>query len=195
MERKRRREPGSHLARTSGRASPRFILEAIGGTRPTLLLQVARVSGLHLPGGAGHWPRREGKRRLCRRRRLSACVRQGLLLGREISPVHRQPHGIVHGGVYASMIESLASIGGALEAMKYGKTVVGLENHTSFVRAMRAGALRGTARPLTRGRRSQAWEVTLVDANGALIATGRVRLLVLEPDAAVAGAELGSKAG
>ena len=113
----------------------------------------------------------------------------------EIWPVHRQPHGIVHGGVYASMIESLASIGGALDAMKYGKTVVGLENHTSFVRAMRTGVLRGTARPLTRGRRSQAWEVSLVDASGALIATGRVRLLVLEPDAAVAGAELGSKAG
>jgi uncharacterized protein (TIGR00369 family) len=110
-----------------------------------------------------------------------------------VQPHHRQPHGIVHGGVYSSVIESLASIGAALDAMRHGRTVVGLENHTSFVRAVREGVLRATARPLTRGRRSQAWEVTIVDGAGALVATGRVRLLVLEPDATVAGAEIGSK--
>jgi 1,4-dihydroxy-2-naphthoyl-CoA hydrolase len=106
---------------------------------------------------------------------------------------HLQPHGIVHGGVYSSVIESLASIGAAIDAMRYGRTVVGLENHTSFVRAVRSGVVRGTARPLTRGRRSQAWEVSLVDGTGALVATGRVRLLVLEPEARVAGAEIGAK--
>jgi uncharacterized protein (TIGR00369 family) len=111
----------------------------------------------------------------------------------EVASHHLQPHGIVHGGVHASIIESLASIGAALDATRHGKTVVGLENHTSFVRAVRAGVLRATARPLTRGRRTQAWEVSLVDATGALVATGRVRLLVLEPEAAVGGAEIGSK--
>jgi 1,4-dihydroxy-2-naphthoyl-CoA hydrolase len=111
----------------------------------------------------------------------------------EIQPHHLQPHGIVHGGVHASVIESLASIGAALDAAKHGKTVVGLENHTSFVRATRSGVLRATARPLTRGRRSQAWEVSLVDAAGALVATGRVRLLVLEPEASVGGTEIGAK--
>jgi uncharacterized protein (TIGR00369 family) len=111
----------------------------------------------------------------------------------EVRSSHLQPHGIVHGGVYASVIESLASIGAAVDATRYDRTVVGLENHTSFVRAVREGVLRATARPLTRGRRSQAWEVTLVDGAGALIATGRVRLLVLEPDATVAGAKIGSK--
>jgi 1,4-dihydroxy-2-naphthoyl-CoA hydrolase len=111
----------------------------------------------------------------------------------EVLASHRQPHGIVHGGVYSSVIESLASIGAALDAMRHGKTVVGLENHTSFVRAIRQGVLRATAKPLTRGRRSQAWEVTIADATGALVATGRVRLIVLEPDATVGGAEIGSK--
>ncbi len=113
----------------------------------------------------------------------------------EVQAQHRQPHGIVHGGVYASIIESAASIGAALDAMRHGKLVVGLENHTSFIRAVRQGVLRATAKPLTRGRRSQAWDVTIVDAAGALVATGRVRLLVLEPDATVAGAEIGSKTG
>jgi 1,4-dihydroxy-2-naphthoyl-CoA hydrolase len=111
----------------------------------------------------------------------------------EVQANHRQPHGIVHGGVYASVVETLASVGAAIDASTHGKTVVGLENHTSFVRAARQGVLRATAMPLTRGRRSQAWEVTIADATGALIATGRVRLIVLEPDATVGGAAIGSK--
>jgi len=110
----------------------------------------------------------------------------------EVKSNLRQPHGIVHGGVHASAIESLASIGASIDAMRHGKTVVGLENHTSFIRAVREGVLRGTARPLTRGRRTQVWEVSIADAKGALVATGRVRLLVIEPDASVAGAALGS---
>jgi uncharacterized protein (TIGR00369 family) len=106
---------------------------------------------------------------------------------------HRQPHGIVHGGVYATIVETLASVGAAIDATRHGKTVVGLENATSFIRAVREGVLRAVARPLTRGRRTQAWEVTITDAAGALVATGRVRLLVLEPEAAVAGTAIGTK--
>lgn len=107
-----------------------------------------------------------------------------------IEPKHRQPQGIVHGGVYGAVVESLASVGAALDAMTHGKNVVGLENHTTFVRAVREGTLHAHATPITRGRRTQAWEVTIRNDAGAIAATGRVRLLVLDPDAAVAGAEL-----
>ena len=108
----------------------------------------------------------------------------------EVRPTHRQPQGIVHGGVYAGIIETLASIGGALDAMGKGKNVVGLENHTSFVRAVREGTLHATATPITRGRRTQLWDVVVRNDERAIVATGRVRLLVLEPDAQVAGTEL-----
>jgi 1,4-dihydroxy-2-naphthoyl-CoA hydrolase len=123
--------------------------------------------------------------------KLLTATRDEVTATLEIRPGHLQPHGIVHGGVYAGVIESLASIGAALDAMAHGKTVVGLENHTSFVRAVREGTLRATARPLTRGRRTQAWEVSLADGAGALVATGRVRLLVLEPEASVGGEKIG----
>lgn len=103
---------------------------------------------------------------------------------------HLQPMGIVHGGVYASVIESLASVGASIDAMSKGKHVVGLENHTSFVRAFRGGALDALATPLTRGGRSQLWEVALRNEQGELIARGTVRLLVLEADADVRGAKL-----
>jgi len=105
----------------------------------------------------------------------------------EVGPQHRQPHGIVHGGVYAGMIETVASTGAVLHAMRRGDTVVGLENHTSFLRAVREGVLRVTAKPLTRGRRTQVWEATVTDAAGRVAAKGSVRILCLEPDATLAG--------
>ena len=90
---------------------------------------------------------------------------------------HHQAYGIVHGGVHAGVIETLASIGAALVAMPRGQRVVGLENNTSFIRAVRGGALRATARPVTRGRTTQVWEAWIRDEEGKLVAQGRVRLL------------------
>jgi 1,4-dihydroxy-2-naphthoyl-CoA hydrolase len=109
----------------------------------------------------------------------------------EVGPQHRQPHGIVHGGVHAGVIETIASVGAALYARQLGLSVVGLENHTSFLRAVREGVLRATARPLTRGRRTQVWEGEIRDASGRIVATGRVRLLALEPESTLAGETVG----
>lgn len=104
-----------------------------------------------------------------------------------IGPQHRQPLGIVHGGVYAGLVETVTSIGAALNSAKYGCHVVGLENHSSFLRAAREGKLTATAVPLVTGKRSQVWEATIRDEQGRTAATGRVRLLVLEADAQLAG--------
>jgi uncharacterized protein (TIGR00369 family) len=111
----------------------------------------------------------------------------------EVSARHLQPHGIVHGGVYAGMIETVASVGAAVHALSLGRSVVGLENHTSFLHAVREGRLRATARPLTLGRRTHVWEATVADATSRVVATGRVRLLCLEEGAWLAGRTVGSK--
>ena len=79
--------------------------------------------------------------------------------------------------------------------MPLGASVVGLENHTSFLHAVREGTLRVTARPLTRGKRTQVWEGTVTDSTGRVAATGRVRLLALEADAALAGQTVDVKPG
>ena len=105
----------------------------------------------------------------------------------EVEDCHRQPYGLVHGGVYAGMIESLCSTGAALSVWHEGKSTVGLENTTAFLRAVRSGTLRGTARPLVRGRRSHVWEAEITDDRGRLVASGRVRLLVLAPGAEADG--------
>jgi 1,4-dihydroxy-2-naphthoyl-CoA hydrolase len=111
----------------------------------------------------------------------------------DVGPEHHQGYGIVHGGVHCGILETLASVGAAIDSMASGRSVVGLENHTSFVRAVRSGKLTCTVRPITRGRRSQLWEGTIVGDDGKVAATGRVRLLCLEPGAELAGETAGMK--
>jgi uncharacterized protein (TIGR00369 family) len=107
-----------------------------------------------------------------------------------VTPVHHQPHGIIHGGVHCSVVETLASVGAHQWALRNSQVVVGLENTTSFIRAVRSGRLYGVATPLTRGRTTQVWEVRISDEQNRLVATGRVRLLCLDPDREVDGKPL-----
>ncbi len=95
----------------------------------------------------------------------------------EVAEKHLQGYGIVHGGVHCGVIETLASIGAALVALPRGQRVVGLENTTSFIRAVRSGRLTASARPVTRGRTTQVWEAWVRDEKQDLVAQGRVRLL------------------
>jgi uncharacterized protein (TIGR00369 family) len=105
-----------------------------------------------------------------------------------VGPQHLQGYGIVHGGVHCGLIESLASIGAALHALPRHQSVVGLENNTSFIRAVRAGAkLLAVSTPVTRGRKTQVWDAKVLDSDGKLVATGRVRLLCLDKDEELAG--------
>lgn len=105
----------------------------------------------------------------------------------EIGAAHRQAYGIVHGGVHSGLIETITSVGAALTVIQKGQSVVGLENHTSFLLAVREGKLHATARPLMQGRRTQVWEATVQDDAGRTVATGRVRFIVLEPNTSLAG--------
>lgn len=104
----------------------------------------------------------------------------------QVSEKHHQGYGIVHGGVHCGVIETLASIGAAAVAHPRGQRVVGLENNTSFIRAVRSGKLRGLARPVTRGRASQVWEVWIRDEKEQLVAQGRVRLLCVDENRTLA---------
>ena len=108
-----------------------------------------------------------------------------------VGPQHLQGYGIVHGGVHCGLIESLASIGAAIYARPRSQYVVGLENNTSFIRAVRAGAtLRAVATPITRGRKTQVWEATVEDGGGRVVAAGRVRLLCLDKEETLAGEQV-----
>ncbi len=96
----------------------------------------------------------------------------------EIEDIHHQPYGVVHGGVYATFVETLASTGAAIWALENGMAgAMGLSNSTDFIRATRDGALIGVATPIHRGRNQQIWEVTITrETDSKLAAHGQVRL-------------------
>lgn len=96
----------------------------------------------------------------------------------EIEEIHHQPYGVVHGGVYSTMVETLASTGAALWAAHNGMAgAMGLSNTTDFLRATRNGTLIGVATPIHRGRNQQIWEVAITrESDGKLVAHGQVRL-------------------
>jgi uncharacterized protein (TIGR00369 family) len=90
---------------------------------------------------------------------------------------HKQPFGLVHGGLYAVVAESAASIGGALTAMPAGGLAMGSSNNTAFVRPfVGEGVLTSTATRIHGGRTTQLWDVEHRDPQGRLCATSRVTI-------------------
>lgn len=98
-----------------------------------------------------------------------------VVLSCEVTPRMHQPHGIVHGGVLCTLVESAASIAAASWYGERGR-VVGVSNHTNFLRPVRDGRLTAAATPLQRGRTQQLWQVAVTDTDGRLVAHGQVRL-------------------
>ncbi len=92
-----------------------------------------------------------------------------------VEPQLHQPYGILHGGVLCSVVESAASVGGAVWFGDRGN-VVGVANHTNFLRAVREGTLDVEATPVHRGRTQQLWSVRITDESGRLVSQGEVRL-------------------
>lgn len=92
----------------------------------------------------------------------------------------RQPYGVVHGGAYASMAESLASAGTFVAVADQGKFALGLSNNTQFLRSATEGTVHGTGVPIHRGRTTWVWDVTLSDDDGRVLAVSRVTIAVRE---------------
>ena len=99
----------------------------------------------------------------------------------EVKPKLLQPMGLVHGGVYCSMIESMASVAAYTWLNAHGGgDVVGVNTNTDFLRSIKSGMVYGIAEPVHRGRRQQLWLVTITDDNDRVVARGQVRLQNLE---------------
>lgn len=107
--------------------------------------------------------------------RIEEATGDRVVLACPVTPDLHQPYGLVHGGVHASLAETAASIAGALWFGDRGK-VVGISNHTDFVRAVRGGTLHAEATPLARGRTTQLWQVAISDDQDRLVAHAKVRL-------------------
>lgn len=90
----------------------------------------------------------------------------------------KQPMGLVHGGVYASIAESIASLATARAVWAQGEIAVGLANSTSFLRPVTEGFVHARAQRLHRGRTTWVWDVTFTDDQGRSCAVTRMTVAV-----------------
>lgn len=104
-----------------------------------------------------------------------------------VAPNLLQPFGLVHGGVYAAMAESLASVATYVGVKDDGNIALGLSNNTSFMRPITKGHVNGEARPRHSGRTTWVWDVDITDDDGRLCATSRVTIAVRPAPAARRG--------
>jgi 1,4-dihydroxy-2-naphthoyl-CoA hydrolase len=95
----------------------------------------------------------------------------------DLGPDQHTPWGVVHGGLYCTVIESAASIGASAAVLERGQFAVGVNNNTDFLRPMTTGRIDVVAEPVQQGRTLQLWQVRLTRADdGKLVARGQVRL-------------------
>jgi len=98
----------------------------------------------------------------------------------------KQPAGLVHGGVYASMAESMASLATALAVFEQGHSAMGLSNSTSFLRPITDGVVHASATRVHRGRTTWVWDVRFSDDADRTCAVTRMTIAVRPtPDGAV----------
>ena len=90
----------------------------------------------------------------------------------------KQPAGLIHGGVYASMAEAMASLATAMAVLEQGSTAMGLSNSTSFLRPVTQGVVHAHATRLHRGRTTWVWDVRFSDDQNRLCAITRMTIAV-----------------
>jgi 1,4-dihydroxy-2-naphthoyl-CoA hydrolase len=95
----------------------------------------------------------------------------------DLGPRHRTPWGVIHGGVYATIVESVGSIGASTAVAEQGQFSVGVHNSTDFIRSMTEGRVDVVGTPVQQGRVQQLWEISITrPVDGKLVAQGRLRL-------------------
>ncbi|MGO2035101.1 MAG: PaaI family thioesterase [Brevibacterium sp.] len=95
----------------------------------------------------------------------------------ELGPDHHTPWGVVHGGVYTSIVESAGSIGASHAVADRGEFAVGVHNATDFLRPTTGATVSVEASALHQGRTQQLWEVVIADsASSKVLARGQLRL-------------------
>jgi 1,4-dihydroxy-2-naphthoyl-CoA hydrolase len=111
-------------------------------------------------------------------------IEEGLVRGEvTVGAELKQPWGLVHGGVYAAMAESLASTGTQLGTGE-DKMAAGLSNLTSFMRPITEGTIHAVAVARHRGRTTWVWEVAIADDAGRECVLSRVTVAVRDRPAA-----------
>lgn len=96
----------------------------------------------------------------------------------EVRDELKQPAGLIHGGVYAAIAESLATAGTDRAVAVQGNVAAGFSTQTSFLRPITAGTIHASARARHRGRTTWVWEVEIADDAGRVCVLTRATVTV-----------------
>jgi 1,4-dihydroxy-2-naphthoyl-CoA hydrolase len=92
----------------------------------------------------------------------------------------RQPFGLLHGGASVALAETLGSVAGTC-CIDFNKQIcVGLEINANHLKGAKEGIVKGITRPIHLGRKTQVWEIRIVNEKEELICISRLTLAVLD---------------
>lgn len=95
-----------------------------------------------------------------------------------VTDASRQPAGLLHGGATAALVETVASLGSAIQCPK-GTVPVGIEVNCNHLRAKKEGVIEAVGVPVHRGRRTHVWDVKVYDEQKKMIAIGRCTVAIM----------------
>lgn len=106
------------------------------------------------------------------------CTPTGAAARVEVRDDLKQPAGLVHGGVFASIAEGLTSLATAAAVYEHGQIAMGQSNSTSFLRPVLSGAVTARATRIHGGKTTWVWDVSFTDDDGRLCAVTRMTIAV-----------------
>ena len=98
-------------------------------------------------------------------------------------PVHaptHQPYGLLHGGASVALAETVASTAAWMNIDQATEMAVGLEINANHLRGKREGMVTATALPVHIGRRTQVWQIEIVDEAGKAVCSSRCTIAVVQ---------------
>ena len=99
----------------------------------------------------------------------------------EVSGRILQHVGLVHGGVYSALAESLCSAATWIAVQGDGMIAMGQSNSATFLRPITKGHVNAVGRARHRGRTTWIWDVDITDDDGRLCAVVRMTVAVRDP--------------
>ena len=110
---------------------------------------------------------------------ITEATKERVVARMPVGPRVHQPFGLLHGGASVSLAETAASLAAYLNVDPDAEMAVGVEINANHLRAKRDGVVTATATPVHIGRRTQVWDVRIVDEEGKAVCVSRCTLAVV----------------
>jgi 1,4-dihydroxy-2-naphthoyl-CoA hydrolase len=91
-----------------------------------------------------------------------------------------QPFGMLHGGASVALAETMGSVAATCCVDVKRQFCVGLDINANHIRSVRTGFVKGTTSPLHIGKKTQVWEIRIVNEKDELVCISRITMAVLD---------------